>query len=144
MSYESRQYGKSLLAFFVVLLVVVTGVLFAAGEVLPAASISVMLVILMACFSWLTVSVQSDGIQLSFGVGWVRRKIPYDRIVSTEIVRNKWWYGWGIRLTPHGWMWNISGFEAVELLYEDGKAFRIGSDDPQALKRAIDARISSC
>ena len=32
----------------------------AMGEMLPAMSVSVMLVILMACFSWLTVSVQRE------------------------------------------------------------------------------------
>lgn len=141
MNYERRQYGKAFLVMAFVFLVVVTGVLAAMGEMLPAASISAMLVILMACFSWLTVSVQREGIKLSFGIGLVRRTIPYERIVSTTIVRNKWWYGWGIRLSPHGWMWNLSGLDAVELLYEDGKAFRIGTDDPKGLKRAIDVML---
>ena len=141
MNYERRQYGKAFLVMAFVILVLVTGVLAAMGDMLPAISVSVMLVILMACFSWLAVSVQREGIKLSFGIGLVRRTIPYERIVSTTIVRNKWWYGWGIRLSPHGWMWNLSGLDAVELLYEDGKAFRIGTDDPKGLKRAIDVML---
>lgn len=141
MNYERRQYGKAFLVMAFVILVLVTGVLAAMGDMLPAMSVSAMLVILMACFSWLTVSVQREGIKLSFGIGLVRRTIPYERIVSTTIVRNKWWYGWGIRLSPHGWMWNLSGLDAVELLYEDGKAFRIGTDDPKGLKRAIDVML---
>lgn len=142
MNYETRQYGKAFLILVFVILVVVTGVLAASGEVLPATAISVMLVILMACFSWLTVSVQREGIKLSFGIGLIRRTIPYERIVGTTIVRNKWWYGWGIRLTPHGWMWNLSGLDAVELLFEDGKAFRIGTEDPKGLKSAIDVMLN--
>jgi hypothetical protein len=141
MNYETRQYGKAFLVMVFFLLVIVTGVLTASGEVLPALVISVMQVILMACFSWLTVSVHREGIKLSFGIGLVRRTIPYERIASTSIVRNKWWYGWGIRLTPHGWMWNLSGLDAVELLYHDGKSFRIGSEDPKGLKRAIDTKL---
>jgi hypothetical protein len=141
MTYERRQYGKAFLVMAFVILVVVTGVLAALGEVLPALSVSVMLVILMACFSWLTVSVQREGIKLSFGVGLVHRTIPYERIERTAIVRNKWWYGWGIRLSPHGWMWNLSGLDAVELIYHDGKRFRIGTDDPKGLKRAIDVKL---
>ena len=30
-------------------------------------------------------------------------------------------------------MWNISGLDAVELTYTNGKKFRIGTDQPQAL-----------
>ena len=43
----------------------------------------------------------------------------------------------GIRLTRHGWMWNISGLDAVELEYKDGKKFRIGTNQPQKLCQAI-------
>ncbi|MAW60528.1 MAG: hypothetical protein CMJ94_06805 [Planctomycetes bacterium] len=141
MSYQRQQFGKAFLVIVVVLLLVVTGALALSGELLPAFSISAALVLLLACFSWLTVEVTSTTIELRFGLGWVKRSIPLKKVAATEIVRNKWWYGWGIRLTPHGWMWNISGMEAVELLYTDGKCFRIGTDDPAGLKQAIDARL---
>ena len=52
-------------------------------------------------------------------------------------VRNRWWWGFGIRWTPHGWMWNISGLDAVELTYHNGKKFRIGTDEPEALLEAL-------
>jgi len=41
------------------------------------------------------------------------------------------------RQTPHGWMWNISGLDAVEIEYRDGKCFRIGTGDPQELLAAL-------
>ena len=53
--------------------------------------------------------------------------------MDVEQGRNSWWYGWGIRLTPHGWMWNISGLDAVELTYRNGKKFRIGTDELEML-----------
>ena len=34
-------------------------------------------------------------------------------------------------------MWNISGLDAVELEYKDGKKFRIGTNQPQKLCQAI-------
>jgi hypothetical protein len=52
-------------------------------------------------------------------------------------VRNKWWYGWGIRLTPHGWLFNVGGLDAVELELASGRKFRIGTDEPQGLLNAI-------
>ena len=57
----------------------------------------------------------AQDVRLFFGMGIIRRTIPRQRIAQAEQVRNSWWYGWGIRLTPHGWMWSISGLDAVEL-----------------------------
>ncbi len=56
-------------------------------------------------------------------------------------MRNPWYYGWGIRLTPTGWMYNISGLDAVQLQLASGKRFRIGTDEPVQLKSAIDRAI---
>ncbi|MFP6723736.1 MAG: hypothetical protein VCF25_26230 [Candidatus Poribacteria bacterium] len=90
-------------------------------------------------FWGLTVEVNKDIIRLAFGCGIIHRSIPRERIVTVTQVRNRWWYSLGIRLTPHGWMWNISGLDAVELTYHNGKKFRIGTDEPEALLEALKA-----
>jgi len=56
-------------------------------------------------------------------------------------VRNKWWYGLGIRLTPHGWLYIVSGLDAVEIVRISGKKFRVGTDEPQALVTALTAAL---
>jgi hypothetical protein len=90
--------------------------------------------ILLAVFFWgLAVEVNQDEVRLSFGIGLIKKTILRELVVDVEQVRNSWWYGWGIRLTPHGWMWNISGLDAVELTYRNGKKFRIGTDEPEML-----------
>jgi hypothetical protein len=38
---------------------------------------------------------------------------------------------------PGGVIWNVSGFDAVELELDDGTRFRIGTDEPVALAAAI-------
>jgi len=53
------------------------------------------------------------------------------------MVKNHWYYGWGIHLTPHGWLYNISGFLAVEIQMKSGKKYRIGTDEPKKLIEAI-------
>ena len=88
-------------------------------------------------FWGLTVEVNKDIIRLSFGFGIIHRSIPRERIATVTQVRNRWWYSLGVRLTPHGWMWNISGLDAVELTYHNGKKFRIGTDEPEALLEAL-------
>ena len=52
-------------------------------------------------------------------------------------MRNSWWYGLGIRLIPYGWMWNISGLDAIKLTHQDGNRFRIGTNQPQELYQAL-------
>ena len=88
-------------------------------------------------FWGLTVEVNKDIIRLSFGFGIIHRSIPRERIATVTQVRNRWWYRLGIKWTPHGWMWSISGLDAVELTYHNGKKFRIGTDEPEALLEAL-------
>lgn len=92
---------------------------------------------LLVLFHSLTVVVTGEHVICRFGPGLVKRRIPVTRILRAEPVRNSWWYGWGIRLTPHGWMFNVSGLDAVELQFKSGSRFRIGTDEPQALTEAI-------
>ena len=63
----------------------------------------------LVVFSTLSVEVTPAVVQMSWRFGWPRKAIERADIISHEVVRNPWWYGWGIRLTRHGWMWNIMG-----------------------------------
>ena len=94
-------------------------------------------ILLGALFWCLEVKVGTDGIFLSYSFGLINKKIQRQQILQVEVVRNSWWYGLGIRLTPHGWMWNISGLDAIKLTYQDGNEFRIGTNQPQELYQAL-------
>ena len=98
---------------------------------------TIILLIVAALFWGLTVEVNKDVVRLYFGFGIIHRSILREHIVMVTQVRNRWWWGFGIRWTPHGWMWNISGLDAVELTYHNGKKFRIGTDEPEALLEAL-------
>jgi hypothetical protein len=100
-------------------------------------SIFIVAILLVALFNGLRVEVDNEKINLLYGFGLIHRNIDLSSIAGVSVVRNKWWYGFGIRLTPHGWMWNISGLEAIELEYRNGKRFRIGSNEPAVLKDLI-------
>ena len=94
-------------------------------------------ILLGALFWCLEVKVNADEILLSYGFGFINKKIQRQQILQVEVVRNAWWYGLGIRLTPHGWMWSISGLDAIELTYQDGNKFRIGTNQPRGLYQAL-------
>ena len=35
------------------------------------------------------------------------------------------------------WIYNVSGFDAIELTMKNGKIYRIGTDEPEKLEAAI-------
>jgi hypothetical protein len=102
-----------------------------------AVGITVVVGCLLVLFSTLTVIVQDQALRVFFGPGVIRRRIPLGRIRDVRTVRTPWYYGWGIRLTPSGWLWNVSGLSGVEIQFDDGHRFRIGTDEPDELVEAL-------
>ncbi|MCF7974996.1 MAG: hypothetical protein K9N55_14360 [Phycisphaerae bacterium] len=101
--------------------------------------------ILVGClflFHALTVTVSTDAIQLRFGIGLIRKRFAVAQVQDAAVVRNRWYYGWGIRLGPRGWIFNVSGFDAVEIRMKNNRQYRIGTDDPEALLAAIQSAIT--
>jgi hypothetical protein len=95
---------------------------------------------LLALFASLTVVVGDQVLEVSFGPGVIRRRIPLSSIREVRVVHSPWYYGWGIRLTPGGWLWNASGSRGVELHFDNGRRFRIGTDEPDRLANVLIAR----
>jgi len=88
-------------------------------------------------FSNLKIIVSKSQIEWHFGLGFWNKKILIKDIQSVKIVRNKWWYGWGIRKYQLGWLYNVSGLDAIELHLKNGKHIRLGTNDPKKLQKAI-------
>jgi hypothetical protein len=118
------------------LLVASLGVSQDEGRWITAVVVAV-LVVSMALFASLTVEVATTHVSLAFGPGLIRRRFPLEEIEGARAVTNRWYYGWGIRLTPHGWLYNVSGFDAVELVLKSRRKVRIGTDEPGRLLAAI-------
>ena len=93
--------------------------------------------LIMSLFATLTVEIRDGFLRFRFGLGLIRKKLKIAEIESCEVVRNPWYYGWGIHATGKGWVYNVSGFEAVEIFLSDGRRLRIGTDEPELLRKAI-------
>ena len=132
-----EQYRHTQIGWVIVALMaaIVAVVLLAAPPV--GALVSVLLLVTVALFGTLTITVDREAIRFHFGIGIIRRRFPLATIRSWREVRNRWWYGWGIRIVPGGMLYNVSGLSAVELLLEDGRRVRLGTDEPDALARAL-------
>ena len=81
------------------------------------------------------IAVLSRRLQCGFGLGLIRQ----GGIRCAEAACNKWYRGWGIRLTPRGWLRNVAGLVGVEIVLSEGTIFRIGTNNPIGLPEAIHA-----
>jgi len=110
-----------------------------------AIGVMVFVVFILASFGTLKVSVDEQNVAIKFGYGIFRKRFLVSEIGSVKQVKNHWYYGWGIRLWfwPYMWIYNVSGFDAVELIMKNGKMCRIGTDIPQELETAIGHAMSS-
>ena len=88
-------------------------------------------------FSSLTIEVTASELVWSFGPGFLKKRVALSGIASAAPARNKWWWGWGVHLTPRGWLYNVDGLDAVEITQKDGASFRLGTDEPQALAQSL-------
>ncbi len=139
-TYENKQRAKLVLGFLA-LCVVIVGAAALLTSLPAAAMLAIVLAVAGYLFSSMTIVVGEKTVRWHFGPGFWRKSVPLREIESVQPVRNKWWYGWGIRITPHGWLYNIDGLDAVELTLKSGKSLRLGTDEPQALAEAIRAAM---
>ena len=108
----------------------------------PIPLIGIIALMMLLFFGSLTVEVNEEQVRLAFGIGALRKLFEVREIRSVREVRNKWWYGWGIRagwFFGFNWLYNVSGLDAVEITMINGKIYRIGTDEPENLRRAIEA-----
>ena len=91
-------------------------------------------------FSRMTIDVSDRRLSWWFGSGFPRFSLPLSEITSTRIVRNPWYYGLGIHITPQGWLYNVAGRSAVEITKSNGGRIRLGTNEPDVLLAAITKR----
>lgn len=147
MRYEHTQRSP-LWLFVSIPLFIISAVVAAASDgdtvaVSVGVGVSLVVIGLVANFSRLQVTVSEDEVTVAFGLGWPSRTIAIGDVTGVELVRNKWYWGWGIRVIPGGWMWNAWGLDGVEIALASGRVFRIGTDDPQGLYGALMSVVRS-
>ena len=140
-AYRHTQFGT----VNVVIIIAIAPLTFLPAWVAGATPIAWMILVfllgILVLFHNLTVMIDDRDLRISFGIGLIRKRFPLDQIESCQPVRNSWLYGWGIRLTPRGWLYNVSGLEAVELKMKSGKTCRIGTDEPRVLAAALEVAL---
>ena len=103
----------------------------------PLWGLAVMFVAMTWIFSSLTVEVTEDDVRWHFGPGLWSYRTPRADIAAAQVVRNNLLNGFGIRMRTGFRLYNVSGFDAVELRLKSGAVRRIGTDDAQRLVAAL-------
>ena len=139
MKYKHTQTGYLVIVAILAALVFF-GTIFTQTKFSPAVSVF-MLFILFLLFSFVSLNVVIDEnyLRIKFGYGIFRKSFLLREIVSVEAVKNHWYYGWGIRVWfwPRMYIYNVSGFDAIEIKMKSGKTYRIGTDEPKKLETAV-------
>jgi hypothetical protein len=143
MGYRHTQVGLVTLVLLVAAAVVITVLSAVLGWNPVGIAVLCIVAVVATLFSSLTVAVGEGTVAIRFGSGLIHKRWPLADIRCVSVVRNPWYYGWGIHWTPHGWLYNVSGLGAVEVVFASGKKARIGSDEPEKLAEAIRQSIAT-
>ena len=136
--YEHRQIGEATLVLLI-MLIVILGFIYREANA-PTMLIPMAVLTLAALiFGQMTVRVTDAGVRWWFGFGWPGGEVSLADVADAQIVKTSMLEGRGIHLTWHGWLWNTSGFSAVQLKRRDGVPITLGTDQPEALLAAIEA-----
>lgn len=141
--YHHTQLGTVIVVSLLLAAVLFAGLGRMTGLTLLAVIGPALMAVFLALFYALTVEIDATHLTFRFEIGWIRKRIPLAEIAEVKPVRNTWMQGWGIHWTPHGWLYNVSGWEAVEITLASGQRFRLGTDEPKRLVQAIEAAKGS-
>ncbi|HNR68145.1 MAG TPA: hypothetical protein PKN24_08865 [bacterium] len=144
MEYHHTQTGTTIIVVLAIAIILTLAIALNTGTMDPPVFATLILLgAFLILFHSLTVQINNGLLECRFGMGLIHKRIPLDKIQQVKKITNHWCTGWGIRWMPgSGWLWNVSGFDAVELVLKNGKRFRIGTDEPEKLLRALENRLS--
>ena len=97
--------------------------------------------LIVALFYAFTVEISDRKLKFWFGIRVISKSYSLEEIQSTKEVQNPWYYLWGIKSIPGGWLYAIGPGSAVEIVFKNSKIIRLGTNQPKELKQAIDDAI---
>ncbi len=141
--YEHTQVGYLIIIPIIVAMILIGIILAYTAINWIAIGVLVLVAVALVLFSSLTVVIREEELEVRFGPGIIRKRFRLDEIESVQTLKNPWYYGWGIRVTPHGLLFRVSGLYAVHIKLRTGKQYQIGTDVPRELEQAINQAINS-
>ena len=108
------------------------------GQTKYYAILSLLFLLCLACFNKITITITKTTLTFSMGIGLIKKTYPLSEIKSCTPIKNNIINGWGIRRILGGWLYNVSGFQAIELRFKnENKIIRIGTDKPNEVVEEV-------
>lgn len=100
-------------------------------------------VFLLVSFYSFTIKTEEGKLHWWFGNGFNKKTFAIEEIQSIELVKNPWYYFWGIKSIPGGWLYSIApGGSAIELIFKNDKIIRLGSNRAQEIIEILESAMS--
>ena len=147
-AYHHTQTGYVILGGFAIgLLIVVLGYRSVGNTTPPGAArtailatvtvIAVLVAIVSLIFSSLTIEIAGGELRWHFTATFIHGSLALRDIEGATQVRSSPAYGWGVRKTPDGTLYSVSGLDAIRVRTRDGRTLNFGTDEPAKLLGAI-------
>jgi len=145
MLYDHTQSAPTYLLLLVIGIGTLAGAVFIHVNVAQAAMYcsGALMLLLASCFRDLTVSDEGTELLIAFGpLPLFKRRLQYSEFEKVEQARSTIMDGWGIHMSPSGgWVWNLWGYDCVDVWYREGRKIRIGTDDAVALATFLETKV---
>jgi hypothetical protein len=102
--YHHTQIGYLTLVALGAGLLFMIGLILTNGFTWVALMVLLVLAVCLVIFATLTVEMDEEALIIRFGPGLIRKRFRLADISSCRVVKNPWYYGWGIHLIPSGWL----------------------------------------
>jgi len=142
MNYKHTQKGTLTLYISIFLIIIFWFIYKTSWEISVLYIWWVIFLFILLLFSSLTVEIDDTYLKIEYTNWIIKKSFLLSEIKSVKKVKNHWYYWWGIRV----WFWpkmiifNISWYDAIEINMNDGKLYRIWTDDLIELEEKL--RIS--
>jgi hypothetical protein len=104
-------------------------------------SIFLMIAALQLAFYQLTTIVTESTLTVRYGVGLLAFRFPLSEITQITERSVPWYAGYGIRWVGDAWLFNVSGNDAIEVTFANGRKVWVGTDDPNGLAAILRLRM---
>ncbi len=143
--YKHTQFGAiTLIVFFLtgILTAFIILPMLADGRLAVAFVTLGLYLLIVALFYAFTVEISDRKLKFWFGIRVISKSYSLEEIQSAQEVENPWYYLWGIKSIPGGWLYAIGPGSAVEIVFNKGNIIRLGTNQPKKLEQALDDAIT--
>jgi hypothetical protein len=139
--YQHRQIGYSALIISAVVWIAVSVVDLAASLIALFIVSTAIIFVVATVFSTMTIAVTDDCVEWNLSFGLFKQRMSRTSIRSSAIIGISLLNGIGIRTNNfRDFLWCVGGSSAVRFELENGRFLSLGTDDPNGLMHALNAR----